>query len=134
MRLVLAEDRFSSLSQVDNVEKVSAIFLPFVIFSGRPSIAIVPHDAIRRELDDVVFPCFSTGDPPPDVRWEFNNTVLQSNDKYSIGVIQDGLAFGSLTVRNLSYYDKGTYTCIVSNALSNTSVATVDVELSVQGM
>ena len=63
MRLVLAEDRFSSLSQVDNVEKVSAIFLPFVIFSGRPSIAIVPHDAIRRELDDVVSPCFSTGDP-----------------------------------------------------------------------
>ena len=75
-------------------------------FQVVPSIAIVPHDAIRRELDDVVFPCFSTGDPPPDVRWEFNNTVLQSNDKYSIGVIQDGLAFGSLTVRNLSYYDK----------------------------
>ena len=33
MRLVLAEDRFSSLSPVDNVEKVSAIFLPFVMFS-----------------------------------------------------------------------------------------------------
>ena len=100
-------------------------------FLGIPSIAIGPHDTIRRELDDVVFPCFSTGDPPPAVHWEFNNTVLQSNEKYSIGVIQDGLAFGSLTVRNLTYYDKGTYTCTASNALSNTSDS---VQLSVQGI
>ena len=107
------------------------VCIQYLYFLGIPSIAIGPEDEIRRELDDVTFPCFSTGDPPPMVQWTFNNTLLQSNNKYSIGVIQDGLAFGSLTVRNLSYYDRGRYTCTASNDLSSTSDT---VELKVQGM
>ena len=91
---------------------------------------IGPENEIRRERDDVTFPCFATGDPPPSVSWTFNHTVLQANTKYSIGRIQDGLDFGSLTVHNLSLYDRGMYTCTVTNRGGN---ATDSVVLQVQG-
>ena len=96
-----------------------------------PSIVDGPENKIRREQDDVTFRCFSTGDPPPTVSWIFNNSVIQEGNKYTIGDIQQGVDFGSLTIRNLTYYDRGTYTCRASNAIGN---ATDQVQLQVQGI
>lgn len=128
------------------------VFVHYIL-SGPPSIIIGPQDEIRREGDEVVFTCFATGDPEPVVTWTFNNTVIQTNTtKYSIGgynntymhviitcyvgfccftaPITEGEDFGSLTVRNISYYDKGEYTCTVTNSNGTSSDSAV---LLVQG-
>ena len=98
---------------------------------GTPSIIDGPENRIRREQDDVTFSCFATGDPPPSINWRFNGSILPENNKYSVGDIQDGRQFGSLTVRNLTYYDRGEYTCIVTNSIGSSDDSVV---LSVQGI
>lgn len=79
----------------------------------------------------MIFPCFPTGEPTPNVTWIFNSSSIQESNKYSIGSIQEGTNYGTLTVRNLTYYDRGTYTCRVANINGKSEDA---VELRIQGI
>ena len=78
-------------------------------------------DADRIQGDSVTFECFGTGDPVPTITWTFNNTVLNNSDKYTINTISDGPDFGSLTIVDLTYFDRGVYTCNVTNQISYSS-------------
>ena len=86
-------------------------------FVGQPAIIHHPVDADRIEGQSVTFECFGTGDPAPIITWTFNNTVLNNSAKYTINTIADGSEFGSLTIFNLTYFDRGVYTCNVTNEI-----------------
>ena len=91
---------------------------------GKPAIISVPIDKMRIEGDSVTFSCFATGDPIPEVNWRFNNSIILTNtSKYSIGDITDGPNFGSLTINDLTYFDKGEYTCTATNVNGSSSVS-----------
>lgn len=49
---------------------------------------------------------------------------------FHTAAITEGEDFGSLTVRNISYYDKGEYTCTVTNTNGTSSDSAI---LLVQG-
>lgn len=99
--------------------------------SGPPAIINGPVNQKRIEGDSVTFSCFATGDPIPEVTWRFNNSlILTNNTKYSVGDITEGIEFGSLTISDLNYFDKGTYECTASNVNGTSSL---DVLLEIQG-
>ena len=100
-------------------------------FAGQPAIIHHPINADRIEGDSVTFECFGTGDPPPTITWTFNNTILTNGAKYTINTIANGPEFGSLTIFNLTYFDRGTYTCNVTNEISFSTDYAV---LRIQGM
>ncbi|XP_019853400.1 PREDICTED: hemicentin-1-like [Amphimedon queenslandica] len=98
--------------------------------AGPPAIISGPVNQKRIEGDSVTFSCFATGDPIPEVTWRFNNSlILTNNTKYSIGDITEGIEFGSLTINDLNYFDKGTYECTASNVNGTSSL---DVLLEIQ--
>lgn len=93
---------------------VSTLLLSLT-FVGQPAIIHHPVDEDRIEGDSVTFECFGTGDPPPTITWIFNNTKLNNSEKYTISTIAAGSDFGSLTIFDLTYFDRGVYTCNVTN-------------------
>ena len=104
---------------------------PSSSLSGPPAIINGPVNQKRIEGDSVTFNCFATGDPIPEVIWRFNNSLITTNgSKYSIGDITEGINFGSLTINDVNYYDKGTYECTAANVNGSSSL---DVLLEVQG-
>lgn len=76
----------------------------------------------------MTFNCEAIADPPHQVYWIFNNTksllntsqVIASN-KYSIIRDNSSISFGSLTVHNLQYEDRGIYQCIITNYVGSKS-------------
>lgn len=107
-------------------------FSILITFVGRPAIINVPINKRRIEGDSVVFSCFATGDPIPQVTWRFNGSVIQTNtSKYSIGAITQGPEFGSLTINDLTYFDKGEYMCTATNVNGSSSVSAM---LEIQGI
>jgi hypothetical protein len=101
-----------------------------IVVVGRPAILTVPIDQQHIEGETAKFNCFATGDPIPQVTWKFNGTaILTNNTKYYIGLITDAADFGSLTISDVTYFDKGVYTCIATNINGTSSV---EASLSVQ--
>ena len=60
------------------LKRSQLFFYLLLSFQVGHQLANDPHDAVRGELDDVVFPCFSTGDPPPDVQLGVSTDVIAS--------------------------------------------------------
>ena len=92
-------------------------------------------------IDDhnVTFMCEAVADPPHNVSWLFNNTtpILTTEEaaeskKYSLNRDPSLVSlFGSLTVYNVQYEDRGVYQCTVNNYVDSiTAMAT----LTVHGM
>lgn len=100
--------------------------------SGRPAIIDGPRDQKHREGDVAVFRCFAIGDPHPIVHWIFNGSFIVFNTtKYSLAPVTDGNNFGSLTIYDLTYYDKGEYACFARN--NNGTSSTFSATLEIQG-
>ena len=89
---------------------------------------VFPQDKTVLENDVVTFRCFALATPIPSVSWVYNGTALSYGDKYSLGTA--GINFGALTVRNVSFYDRGSYTCTYNNTHGQLSALTT---LTVQG-
>ena len=65
--------------------------------------------------EDAVFWCAATGEPLPDITWEFSNLEgeLISNEKYNISFYHG--SFSRLVVQSVMPEDEGNYTCIAAN-------------------
>ena len=94
---------------------------------GSPVFAIYPTDVTVVEGDTVMFRCLATATPFPTVAWIFNDTVLSYGAKYQLGSDNE---FGTLTIQNPTFDDRGRYRCVYNNTLGS---VTASAYLSVQG-
>ena len=109
---------------------------------GRPLIFVPPVDQYEiNNGSSAVFQCEASGIPAHDVFWTFTNfngstvfiidTTLPDMDKYQIKRMRGiGTGFGELTVLNVQYEDRGTYTCTAMNIIGSD---TSDANLTVHG-
>ena len=81
--------------------------------AGPPVIYFFPMDQTVLEDDSVTFQCFGGGAPFPNVTWTFGGSELTPGEKYAIA--DGGHSFGALTIFNVTFEDRGTYTCTYSN-------------------
>ena len=85
-----------------------------LIFKGSPIMYIIPFDVATTENETVTFYCFATGQPLPNVSWYFMDRPVDfSSGRYSIG--SSGRESGALTIHNVTFEDKGEYTCMYTN-------------------
>ena len=90
---------------------------------------------------DAIFPCDALAIPQHNVTWffmnsagdrmEIINTADSNSTKYLILANEIKARLGQLTVRNVTYDDRGTYICVAANEFG-THLAEAD--LTVQGM
>jgi len=98
---------------------------------GRPLIFVPPVDQYEiNNGSSAVFQCEASAIPDHDVFWTFTNfdgstasiidTTLPDMDKYQIKRMREiGAGFGELTVLNVQYEDRGTYTCTAMNIIGS---------------
>ena len=85
-------------------------------------------DQTVLEDDSVTFQCFGAGEPFPNVTWTFDGSELILGDKYVVAEV--GANFGALTIFNVTFEDRGVYTCTYTNVHGSPSAMA---ELTVQG-
>ena len=103
----------------------------YPFFPGRPLIIVLPADQYEiNNGSSAVFQCEASAVPPHDVFWTFTNcngntesiidTTLPDTDNYLIKRMRGiGAGFGELTVLNVQYEDRGTYTCAAMNIIGD---------------
>ena len=79
------------------------------------------------EGDDISFDCLAIGDPIPEQMWLFNS--LEVIPDYLRITIGEEL-YGTLAIWNVTYEDRGTYTCIYNSSLGQIEFSA---ELAIQG-
>ena len=82
-----------------------------------------------------MFSCDALASPDHTVSWtftDFNQTVMDivSNIKYTIVGDRNDSRFGELTVVNVTYEDRGVYTCSAANSIGT---VTASANLTVHG-
>ena len=94
---------------------------------GPPDIEIRPADVTEIDDSDVKLVCNAIARPQHNITWMFqrtntNNTAMIINTsspdptmKYLIDDNINSTSFGTLTITNLQYSDRGVYTCIAAN-------------------
>ena len=99
--------------------------------SGPPQIVGGPSDQfVINDGSNAVFACSAIADPEHNVQWFFTNSdgVIADkivatdvedpgNSKYSIDRLRTGATFGQLTVNNVTFGDRGVYTCRAENEI-----------------
>ena len=102
-----------------------------------------PEDEQSVEGSNVVFTCFAIAEPIHSVYWYFtdvttSDTVLITstttsvdNNKYTLDLNTASDSYGLLNISNVTYGDRGTYSCNVSNIHG---YATGSATLAVQGV
>ena len=113
-----------------------------MISPGRLLIFVSPVDQFEiNNGSSAVFQCEASAVPEHDVFWTFTNsdgstlsiisTAGIDTDKYQIKQMRGiGAGFGELTVLDVQYEDRGTYTCTAMNSIG-TDVS--DANLTVHG-
>ncbi len=120
------------------LEVESQIFLT----PGPPSILLPPEDAVIIDGNIVTFQCEVFAFPEHQTSWSFTDSEgvtleiisTDSNDteKYSVERgREDRGEFGQLTVMNVRYGDRGTYSCAAQNPQGS---RTANATLTVHGM
>ena len=94
---------------------------------GPPDIVQGPSDTIEIDDNDVTLVCNAIAFPQHNITWMFQRTntdnaaviistsSLDPNMKYLIDDNINSAGFGTLTITNLQYRDRGMYTCIAAN-------------------
>ena len=98
---------------------------------GPPQIVGGPFDQfVINDGSNAVFACSAIADPEHNVQWSFTdsdgviagnvfatNIEDSGNSKYSIDRVRTGPTFGQLTVNNVTFGDRGVYTCRAENEI-----------------
>ena len=104
------------------------------MYVGPPSIGQPPTNTIEIDDNDVTLVCNAIAFPQHNITWMFqmtntNNARMIVNTsspdpsmKYIIDDIIDSGSFGTLTITDLQYSDRGIYTCIAANTRGAVSV------------
>ena len=103
----------------------------YVSYAGPPRIVQGPQDHVTiSDTNSVTFFCEALADPVHSVAWSFNSLrIITTNDtsdtgKYSINRDRSiPLQFGSLTVNNVQYSDRGVYQCTAVNYVGSVSAS-----------
>ena len=94
---------------------------------GPPDIVEPPTDAIQIDDNNVTLVCNAIAFPPHHITWMFQTTntdnarmIVNTSSpdpsmKYIIDDNIDSISFGTLTITDLQYSDRGIYTCIAAN-------------------
>ena len=118
-------------------------YLQYTIISGVPLVVSLPqdHTILSDHNVNVTFTCGAITDPPQSPviwLWVFNGNMylLGTNDttnspKYSINRDINSQQFGSFTVYDIQYEDKGIYQCFAVNSEGSDHVNST---LTVHGM
>ena len=101
---------------------------------GPPDILVGPTGTIEIDDNNVTLVCKAIALPQHNITWMFqirNNTNNKTmiintsspgpNVKYLIDNNINSTSFGTLTITNLQYNDRGVYTCIAANVYGTVS-------------
>ena len=104
---------------------------------GPPDIVQGPSDTIEIDDNNVTLVCNAIAFPQHNITWMFQRTNTDNaaviintsspdpNMKYLIDDNINSTSFGTLTVTNLQYSDRGMYTCIAANIRGAISAETM---------
>ena len=101
------------------------------IITEPPTVVYPPMDYLAVEGDNVNFFCEAEGTPLPNTQWIFNGVELQDGTKYTIKEHRGVFIFSQLTIHNVTFNDKGVYTCKVFTSFE---MLLVNAQLFVQGL
>ena len=94
---------------------------------GPPDIIEGPTDTIQIDDNNVTLVCYAVAFPQHNITWMFwrndidnysmivNTSSPNPSMKYIINDDIDNERFGTLTITDLQYSDRGIYTCIAAN-------------------
>ena len=101
--------------------------LMYMYMLGPPDIVEGPTDTIEINDNDVTLMCNAIALPQHNITWMFqmtntdnarmivNTSSPDPSMKYIIDDNVDSGSFGTLTITDLQYSDRGIYTCIAAN-------------------
>ena len=110
-----------------------------IIATGPPKLINGPSDKIVTNSDNVTFVCEGRADPQHDILWTFNNTPIAStaidstlSPRYLLETDTTlESSYGTLTVLNVQYGDRGIYECALNNTVDTINASAT---LKAQGM
>ena len=84
----------------------------------------------RTEFANLSLTCTASGEPPPEIVWLLDGTVLSTDSRRSV---VSTLSYSNLTISELQLSDAGTYTCRATsgNVSPIPGQTTVNVQLNV---
>ena len=109
---------------------------------GPPDILVGPTGTIEIDDSNVTLVCNAIAYPQHNVTWMFHRTnasnaamIINTSSpdptmKYLINDDVNSISFGTLTITNLQYSDRGVYACIAANVHGTVSASAM---VSVQG-
>ena len=99
----------------------------FIIYAGPPDIVDLPVDTVEIDDNDVTLICTALPFPQHNITWMYqrmrsdvgidiiSTSSSYINMKYLINNTVNSTSFGTLTITNLQYDDRGIYTCVAAN-------------------
>ena len=102
-------------------------FIYLVTNAGPPDIINAPVGTVEIDDNDVTLICNALARPQHNITWIYqrmrsdvgrdiiSTSSSDTNMKYLINNTVNTTSFGTLTITNLQYGDRGIYTCVAAN-------------------